>query len=563
MTEQRKPSLTLPIVIAISGILSSFLGWGFVLKERRDDSTRSIERAAISARRAVGMQVEAQVNSLRGLASLWDQFGAGPDPQWRFGTRQVMQQARGVEWIAWLDRDGLEDRFASVNPAFQLEPAVRTRAFSLSSDKVVDGPIALKEKESLRYWIVLPIGKPSGDVLVASVSAEESLRSIFLDYSPEYAVTVHWGSSRLFQHGEPMPKRPAWWQAVEAIPFSFDETWTVTLQPSEQLARSVQTALPAYLLATGILLSLVLGLLVHQANLARARERSLAASNRALLARIYEASAQDLRLQALNQELETRVQERTAELGAAVEELRAFNYSVSHDLRSPLGAILSFAALLKEDYADRLDATGTDWLARIGRSAESALDLLDGFLQLSRVSRVGLEADTVDMESLAQRAFAESRESENAPRAILRLGQLPDAYGDRRLLGTVLVNLFRNAIKYSRPRTDRIVEFRGEVSEDGKEVVYCVEDFGVGFDMKHERKLFGLFERLHTAEEFEGTGVGLAIVARIIRRHGGRVWADGETGKGARFYFALPWKGDRSTCVDRQPSSSSTTIATT
>src|SRR5690606_793364 len=118
--------------------------------------------------------------------------------------------------------------------------------------------------------------------------------------SPEYAVTVHWGSSRLFQHGEPMPKPPGWWQAVEAIPFSFGETWTVTLRPSSQLARSMQAPLPTYLLTAGILLSLVLGLLVHQANLARARERSLAASNRALLARIYEASAQDLRLQALN-----------------------------------------------------------------------------------------------------------------------------------------------------------------------------------------------------------------------------------------------------------------------
>jgi len=563
MSEQRKPSLALPIVIAISGILSSFLGWGFVLKERRDDSARSIQRAAISARRAVGMHVEAQVNSLRGLAHLWDRFGASPDPLWRFDTRQVMQQARGVEWIAWLDHDGVEDRFVSASPGLELDPTVRTRALSLVSDTVVDGPIAVKEGEPLRYWVVIPVGQTSGDVLVASVLAEESLRSLFLDYSPEYAVTVHWGSSRLFQHGEPMPKPPGWWQAVEAIPFSFGETWTVTLRPSSQLARSMQTPLPTYLLTAGILLSLVLGLLVHQANLARARERSLAASNRALLARIYEASAQDLRLQALNQELEMRVEERTAELGAAVEELRAFNYSVSHDLRSPLGAILSFAALLKEDYADRLDATGTDWLTRIGRSAESALDLLDGFLQLSRVSRVGLEADTVDMANLAQRAFAESRESENAPHAILRLGPLPDVYGDRRLLGTVLVNLFRNAIKYSRPRAERIVEFRGEISEDTREVIYCVEDFGVGFDMKHERKLFGLFERLHTADEFEGTGVGLAIVARIIRRHGGRVWADAETGQGARFYFALPWKGDRSTCVDRQPSSSSTTTATT
>lgn len=563
MSEQRKPSLILPIVIAISGIVSSFFGWGFLLKERRDDSVRSINRAAVSSRRAIGMHVEAQVNSLRGLAHLWDRFGPGPDLQWRFDTQQVMQYSRGIEWIAWLDRDGSEDRFVSMKSGITLDPTIKPRALSLVSDKIVDGPIDSSDGGSLRYWVVLPVGRPPADVLVASVLAEESLRAVFLDYSPEYSVAVHWGSSQIFQHGDPMGNPPDWWTAVEAIPFSFGDTWTVTVHPSAQLAKSVQTPLPIYLLTAGILLSLVLGLLVHQANLARARERSLAASNHALLARIYEAASQDLRLQALNQELESRVEERTAELGAAIEELRAFNYSVSHDLRSPLGAILSFAALLKEDYADRLDATGSDWLARIGRSAESALDLLDGFLQLSRVSRVGLEAETVDMENLAQRAFAESRDSENTPGAMLRLGVLPDVNGDRRLLGTVLVNLFRNSIKYSRPRAERIVEFRGEVSRDSDEAVYCVEDYGVGFDMKHERKLFGLFERLHTAEEFEGTGVGLAIVARIIRRHGGRVWAEGETGRGARFYFALPWKGDRSTCVDRQPSSSSTTTATT
>lgn len=241
----------------------------------------------------------------------------------------------------------------------------------------------------------------------------------------------------------------------------------------------------------------------------------------------------------LNEDLEKRVAERTAELETAYKELEGFSYSVSHDLRMPLRAIDGFSRKLLESYRDKLDAEGQRRLNVVRSNAQRMGQLIDDILAFSRMGRAHLSEADIDMAALAQSVFKELQPS--GRNVELRVGTLPVARGDRSMLRQVLANLLANAVKYSRGRDPAVIEV-GAAVEDG-ENVYYVRDNGVGFDMRYVDKLFGVFQRLHSAEEFEGTGIGLAIVKRIISRHDGRVWAEGRPDHGTTIYFSLPRKG--------------------
>ncbi|HEX8986789.1 MAG TPA: MASE3 domain-containing protein [Rhodocyclaceae bacterium] len=244
-------------------------------------------------------------------------------------------------------------------------------------------------------------------------------------------------------------------------------------------------------------------------------------------------------VRALNRDLERRVLDRTRQLEAANKELEAFSYSVSHDLRAPLRAIDGFSQIVGEDYRDRLDDTGRHYLDAIRGNAARMDRLINDILAFSRMSRQEMSVAPVNMQALVQEVFDELRTAVPAERRIeLRLQELPAASGDRALIRQVIVNLLSNALKFTAGSTQAVIEVTG--SADGADNVYCVRDNGAGFDMQYANKLFGVFQRLHRADEFEGTGIGLAIVKRIVVRHGGRVWAEGEVGRGASFYWTLP-----------------------
>jgi len=239
----------------------------------------------------------------------------------------------------------------------------------------------------------------------------------------------------------------------------------------------------------------------------------------------------------LNEELEQRVRQRTAQLQAANKELEAFSYSVSHDLRSPLRAIDGFARIVLEEYAPKLDAEGRRLLDVITANTEKMAQLIDNLLAFSRLGRQPMARRAVDLASLADSVFSELKSQEKGRRIEFKVGALPLAHGDPAMLRQVLQNLLANAIKFTRPQDEARIEFTGQAGK--AENTYTVKDNGVGFDMAYSDKLFGVFQRLHGNDEFEGTGVGLAIVQRIVLRHGGRVWA--ESGKkGTTFYFSLP-----------------------
>ena len=237
-------------------------------------------------------------------------------------------------------------------------------------------------------------------------------------------------------------------------------------------------------------------------------------------------------------DLERRIKERTAELEASNKELESFSYSVSHDLRAPLRAIDGFSRILIEDHSHKLDADAQRVLEVIRTNTRQMGRLIDDLLAFSRLGRKPIERSPVNMEVLARDAFTEIRlaDSETVPR--FQVGTMSPALGDPAMLRQVFVNLLSNAAKYSHGNDASVIQV-GSYTENGDNAYY-VKDNGVGFDMNYANKLFGVFQRLHSAEEFEGTGVGLAIVQRIIHRHGGRVWAEGKVNEGATFYFTLP-----------------------
>jgi signal transduction histidine kinase len=241
----------------------------------------------------------------------------------------------------------------------------------------------------------------------------------------------------------------------------------------------------------------------------------------------------------LNEALEQKVRERTAQLEIVNKELEAFSYSVSHDLRAPLRAVNGFATLIGERYSELFDKDGKRLLNIIQENANKMGVLIDDLLSFSRLGRKEIHRSMIDMTALATNALHELNISRQF-KAEVKIGDLHHVLADTTLMKQVWVNLLSNSIKYSANKKMPVVTVSSE--EKNGELIYSVADNGVGFNMRYAYKLFGVFQRLHDADDFEGTGVGLALVHRIITKQGGRIWAEAKVGKGATFYFSLPGK---------------------
>ena len=267
-------------------------------------------------------------------------------------------------------------------------------------------------------------------------------------------------------------------------------------------------------------------------------EKKVAERTAALIAEIEERKKAEEEIKRLNNDLERRVAERTEQLKEANKDLESFSYSVSHDLRVPLRHISGFMELLQERVDGRLDEKGLSYMSTISRAARKMGALIDDLLSFSRMGRAALHTREVSLASLVKEAIGEMEEEVKGREIVWRIEDLPDVHGDPALLKLVIVNLVSNAVKFTRASERAEIEIGYKVEKE--ESVFFMRDNGVGFDREYAGKLFGVFQRLHSEHDFEGTGIGLANVRRIISRHGGRTWAEGSEGKGATFYFSLP-----------------------
>jgi light-regulated signal transduction histidine kinase (bacteriophytochrome) len=249
-----------------------------------------------------------------------------------------------------------------------------------------------------------------------------------------------------------------------------------------------------------------------------------------------EAEAQ---IRQLNEQLEDRVRCRTSELESANRELETFAYSVSHDLRAPVRHINGFLDLLRKTALPALSEQEHHYLKQIADSARQMDRLIDDLLLFCRVGQAVIQPEQIDLNQLLEQSLAQIESEVKNRRVVWTKRNLPSVQADASMIRLVLVNLLSNAIKYTRPRNPAEIEV-GSRQTDAHETIVFVRDNGVGFDMRYAEKLFGVFQRLHSNSEFEGTGIGLANVRRIILRHGGRTWAEGKPDEGATFFFSLP-----------------------
>ena len=344
------------------------------------------------------------------------------------------------------------------------------------------------------------------------------------------------------------PRSFAWAKAIEATPWmvAIEFPQNVVLAPADRLARRASVIAAALLLiAAAIGWAISTRITTPLRRVTEAAEEVAESRHVAAIAidrhdeigRLADAfNIMTERVEQARHDLEARVESRTAELSAVNRELESFSYSVSHDLRAPLRAIVGFVQILEEDHGKTLDAEARRALDRVKVNATRMGQLIDDLLAFAQISRVPLSRQRVDLTHLAQTTADEAAAAAAHPVELL-IEPLPPCLGEPVLLKQVLANLISNAIKFT-AKTERARVTIGATS--GGETVYYVRDNGAGFDERFAEKLFGVFQRLHRTGEFEGTGVGLAIVQRIINRHGGRVWAEGRVNHGATFYFTLP-----------------------
>lgn len=526
------------LLILLLGASLTLLIWQNLSRSEQHQLELETQRYASVLRKEIEARIARLDDSLRRRAQKWTMAAYTVDPEsWRADVEILV--AENPEILAVLRADPSWE-IAGTAEGRQIVRDVlpEARRDRIDADgEFLAGPLAASGRSAL-FGLQVRSGSEVTDprTVFAVLDAQLLLERVLGNRALGYGISVQADGRSLYDRVPADAKVEL--QKTESVLVPNGSQWTVVVWPLPDPTLVSSFRGPRLALVTGLAGSMLLAAAVHFGTLAWRRGRMLRRVNHALEKQIDDTRRGEVELRGLSEVLEARVAARTAELHETIVELETFNYSVSHDLRGPLGAVINFAAILSEDYADRIDATGKDHLQRIVSSASSAVAMMDALLAYSRSGRTELRKAHLDMRSLVQDVYNELVISSPQLRCDVKIGDLPEAFADEDMMRFVFSNLIGNACKFIKPDDTARIEVGG--SQGANEAMYFVRDEGIGFDMRFADKLFKVFERLHPGERFAGHGVGLAIVARMIRRHGGRVWAQGAAGKGATFYFTVP-----------------------
>lgn len=558
---RRAPSILPGLLVLVLGIAGTLALWQTI--QRAQDA--ELEANAVAVASLLAQVIEAQIDNheLDALRRWADQSENDPygSSSWRSNAELFLANYPSFGALVRVDYRGRPSDAAGGTEARktlrELVPETlalpsQDRDGARSFDGIL-GPIRLANgRAAFGVPILVRARAKEPRVVFALLEPAVALQRLLEQGAPGYSIRVLCRSEELYRAvpGGFDPRPDRFWKAAD-VALSLSPPWTVAVHPTAMLVGGAHEGPAAVALLAGLTISALLAVLVHVSQLARARGRSLVRVDADLLETIGETVREESEIRELRGTFETRVTERTATLQETIEELETFNFSVAHDLRSPMGAVINFAGILEHDYGAALDDHAREYLGRISASALGAVSLMNGLLAFSHSGREEIRKRQVDMRDLVEGVRDDLAVAKPSAASAIQIGELPHAYADPSMMRRVFTNLISNALKFAGPGVPAQVEVAGSVQAN--EVIYFVRDQGVGFDMRYAQKLFGVFERLHSSEEFDGHGVGLAIVSRLVRRHGGRIWAQSVVGKGATFYFSLPTHGSSEVGADGTP----------
>ena len=521
-------SLLLAVVVALVTVAT----WKVLRDHQHAQVARIAETESYAARSQLIRNVDTMLRALRDVREYWLLYGRLPHDQWSTDVGVEVSHFEGIEMVLWSDPNhGIRYARSTRHPVFDYRPTdeewaalegLYSKIPQVKGESIL-GPF-VDDAGNVTYEIYIspPEGEQSGS-LVAVVDTQKSFSRLLLDESPGYAISIFWDDVLLYQRGAAAPGFPASWTREGMIRTSLGTLWRVVHQPTRELAESFETPALTAVLGSGLAIAVLLGMLLFENG--RAQSRALA------------AETAERELADLNRDLEKQIAARVQELAERSTDLETITDSVAHDLRNPLNSISVNTQLLQQQFRDALGREGLDTLERTTSGVKRMTEILDRLLGLSVVSRAIFNPQEMDIGEIVADVFEELTASEQSPPIEMVAADLPKVEADPTLVRTLVMNLLSNAIKYTRDKRKRRIEVSAE-RRDGV-AVYCVRDNGIGFDPDYAERMFQAFERLDGNGESDGVGLGLDIAARVVRRHGGRIWAEGRPGEGAAFYFTL------------------------
>ncbi len=522
--------------VLIAAILTLSLGfltvqaWQLLRDTENSNIALIAEKDSYATRSRLIRQIDGMLQGLREVHDYWAAHAALPLAEWPAFQGVDLTQISGLERLVWIDEaSGRQFLRTAQQPALNVPPAQDQRAAieRLRSDaagvrgEAMLGPYAGEGGPRIRVVINRPRG---GGLMIAELRAPALLGAFLEDESPGYAIAVRWRDETLFTRDTAAPEIPGDWARQGMIRASMGALLEVEHTPTAELIASLVTPALAAVLPLGIAVSFLVGLLVCENG--RVNVRALAARQA------------ETRIAELNRGLEAQVAERTEELASRNADLVTITESVTHDLRGPLNAISVNLALIEQRAGGSLQAEAREAFERSNSGVRRMGEILERVVGLSLAAHAIYEPETLPMKSLVAEVFDQLQSVEPGPPVSLEIGELPEVEADDTLVRILVLNLLSNALRHTRDKDPRRISVSAE-SSSATEVIYCIRDNGCGLAPEDAKRIFAPFEKSTKRGKSDGSGLGLAIAERIVKRHDGRIWAEGNEGEGAAIYFTL------------------------